>query len=261
MASQQDWETIHPQYNVPMAVVLGESPLTLKFDVRRNGHNAPWTSVSVYQWVNSNYLLWAMLAGISEGNADPSWTEIFESRLRPLWSRVQSAVDQVDGPEVYKVYIRPPSVLSATISCYSNDSLLRIFVIQPVHPFIHSSYVNNSSSVDRIWNLYEFAYQSLSRSSRFLVDLDVMCFPSSESPSPPPPYRSPSVASSVFSMRSSQRGYPPLPSYYSLSPPPPSYSMFVHGTEAQSSNVLIGLLFGFIVFFFYIVGLFLIFDQ
>lgn len=38
MAPQLDWDVIHPQCNVPMAVVLGERPLTLKFGVRRNGY-------------------------------------------------------------------------------------------------------------------------------------------------------------------------------------------------------------------------------
>lgn len=62
-----------------------------------------------------------MLAAISEGDADPSWTEIFESRFRPLWDGLQSALGQVEGPDTFNVYIQPPPVGSAIMSCHSND--------------------------------------------------------------------------------------------------------------------------------------------
>jgi hypothetical protein len=49
-----------------------------------------------------------MLAAISEGEAGPLWTEIFESRLRPLW----------DGSEE-RSEIEPVRLLSH--SCLANE--------------------------------------------------------------------------------------------------------------------------------------------
>jgi hypothetical protein len=89
-----------------------------------------------------------MLAAISEGDAGPSWTEIFESRLRPLWGGFQSALDQVEGPGMFNVYIQPPPVGLAIISCHSNDGSEERFEIKPVRLLTRSYLANEPSSVD-----------------------------------------------------------------------------------------------------------------
>ncbi|KAJ5981232.1 hypothetical protein N7522_013653 [Penicillium canescens] len=97
-----------------------------------------------------------MLAAISEGDAGPSWTEIFESRFGPRWDGIQSALDQVVGPVMFNVYIQPPPAGSAIISCHSNDGSEERFEIEPVRLLTHSSLANEPSSVDGIWEFYEF---------------------------------------------------------------------------------------------------------
>lgn len=79
MSANYNWQAVHPVYGVPISVVQATEQPAIRCDVRQR-HNLPSRSwaVRISTWINTNYFLWSLCAGLAGYRSDEEWTNTFE---------------------------------------------------------------------------------------------------------------------------------------------------------------------------------------
>lgn len=100
----EDWadDSVHTFYKVPMQAVTANPCIAMHCEVHRDD-SAP-TPVSVNRWVNTEYFIWSMAAGLADGGRNAEWSGILEARYRggmDTFAGAGGGDDGVDGEVLF----------------------------------------------------------------------------------------------------------------------------------------------------------------
>ncbi|KAJ5470087.1 hypothetical protein N7530_007444 [Penicillium desertorum] len=175
MAANYNWQTVHPVYGVPLSVVQATEQPVIRCDVRQR-HNLPSRSwaVRISTWINTNYFLWSLCAGLAGYRSDEEWTNTFETHYRKTWDEIQARVQEIDGPYRFGIPIPMPPVVGAVVIHHPETGLAETFTVRPeARP---SYLVPKVTSMSRhaVWGLLRFVTERLSSlPDQFDVVLDM----------------------------------------------------------------------------------------
>lgn len=202
MSSPSDWQRIHPVYGVPIAAEQATEQPSTVFQAVRENQPLSKAPVKVSTWINANYFIWQMAAGLADSGTDQSWTEVFNYCLRPKWEEIQAKVNEIEPRFRFSLFIIPPPLCKAVVTHVrkgvdANKTFKIYGELAPANDLF-----NPKTSLDQngIFGLWQFlAERGQSSSDEF----DVVLTPWS---------------------RPSRTAYPAVPPpYSSVPPPPPSY--------------------------------------
>lgn len=181
MSANYNWQAVHPVYGVPISVVQATEQPAIRCDVRQR-HNLPSRSwaVRISTWVNTNYFLWCLCAGLADYRSDEEWTKTFEAHYRKTWDEIQARVQEIDGPYRFGVPIPMPPVMKAVVIHHPESGPAETF---PVCPEARPPYLVpqlTSISPDAVWGLLRFVTE---RQSAVPDIFDVVLDISSPAPS------------------------------------------------------------------------------
>lgn len=158
MSANYNWQAVHPVYGVPIFVVQATEHPPIRCDVRQR-HNLPSRSwaVRISTWVNTNYFLWSLCAGLAGYRSDEEWTNTFEIHYRKTWDEIQARVQEIDGPYRFGIPIPIPLVMKAVVIHHPESGPAETFTIYPeARPSYLVPQVTRMSS-DAVWGLLRFA--------------------------------------------------------------------------------------------------------
>ncbi|KAJ5602639.1 hypothetical protein N7537_005595 [Penicillium hordei] len=165
----------------PISVVQATEQPTIRCDIRQR-HNLPSRSwaVRISTWVNTNYFLWSLCAGLAGYRSDEEWTNAFETYYRKTWDEIQARVQEMDGPYRFGVSIPMPPVMKAVVIHHPESGPAETFTVSPeARPFYLVPQVTSMSS-DAVWGLLRFVTE---RQSAVPDIFDVVLDISSPAPS------------------------------------------------------------------------------
>ncbi|KAI2716083.1 hypothetical protein DTO012A7_3570 [Penicillium roqueforti] len=81
---------VHRHYNMPMVAVRATPHILMHCNVCRDTTSLLKTSFSIDKWVNAEYFIWEMSAGLADSGVNPQWTEFFEEQYQEQWIQIQS---------------------------------------------------------------------------------------------------------------------------------------------------------------------------
>ncbi|CAG8012181.1 unnamed protein product [Penicillium nalgiovense] len=118
--SREEWvdNEVHRHYNMPMVAVRAEPRVMMHCNVCRDTASVLKTSVSIDKWVNAEYFIWEMSAGLADSGVNPQWTVFFEEQYQEKWMQIQSEFESIsDLPErfLHKVPVPPFQVAEVRI--------------------------------------------------------------------------------------------------------------------------------------------------
>ncbi|CAG8898294.1 unnamed protein product [Penicillium egyptiacum] len=118
--AREEWldNEVHRHYNMPMVAVRAKPRVLMHCNVCRDTASLLKTSVSIDKWVNAEYFIWEMSAGLADSGVNPQWTEFFEEHYQEKWVQIQSEFESVaDLPErfLHKVPVPPLQVAEVRI--------------------------------------------------------------------------------------------------------------------------------------------------
>ncbi|CAI7664144.1 unnamed protein product [Penicillium palitans] len=99
---REEWldNEVHRHYNMPMVVVRAEPHILMHCNVYRDTTSLLKTSACIDKWVNTEYFIWAMSAGLADSGVNPQWTEFFENQYKDKWVQIQNEFESIaDLPE------------------------------------------------------------------------------------------------------------------------------------------------------------------
>ena len=125
---EEQWEDneVHEFYKVPMQAVKANPQILMHTRVHRD--TLPNTAfVSLNTWVNADYFIWEMSAGLADSGRNPAWTRFFESTHQADWQQIQAQfedvadrperfVEEVPVPPFYVAEVRVDTVVVKSIS-------------------------------------------------------------------------------------------------------------------------------------------------
>jgi hypothetical protein len=121
--SREEWmdNEVHRHYNMPMVAVRAEPRVLMHCNVCRDTASVQKTSVSIDKWVNTEYFIWEMSAGLADSGANPQWTELFEEQYQGKWMQIQSEFESIaDLPERFLHKVPVPPFLVAEVRIKTN---------------------------------------------------------------------------------------------------------------------------------------------
>lgn len=206
MKHDSNWQRIHPIYGVPIAAARAIEQPSILCHVLRGSQALPKAPIPISTWINTNYFLWLLCAGLADNGIDKEWTASFENTHRSCWNEIQNRVNEIEGSYRYGLAIPPPPVFEAVITHVSaRNSTSQSFKICSQDCPTHLAPFSASLSQHGLWGFWQF----LSEKQRFASDVfDVVLdtkishspsllqtsrgssWPSVtlSSPAPPPPY-------------------------------------------------------------------------
>ncbi|KAJ5468580.1 hypothetical protein N7475_006332 [Penicillium sp. IBT 31633x] len=120
----EEWsdDEIHEHYNVPMVAVRAKPRVLMHCDVRRDTSSGLHISVSIDKWINTEYFIWEMAAGLADSGINPKWTHFFEEHYKATWVQVQDEFDGIaDLPERFLRKVRAPPFQVAELRIQSDQ--------------------------------------------------------------------------------------------------------------------------------------------
>jgi hypothetical protein len=106
---QWDDDEIHKQYNVPIVAVRAYPRVLMHCEVSRDTASALKISVSIDKWINTEYFIWEMAAGLADSRINPQWTQFFDEHYKAMWEQVQHEFDGIaDLPERFLHTVQAP---------------------------------------------------------------------------------------------------------------------------------------------------------
>ncbi|OQE24847.1 hypothetical protein PENFLA_c009G00275 [Penicillium flavigenum] len=183
MAANYNWQVVHPVYGVPLSVVQATEQPVIRCDVRQR-HNLPSRSwaVRISTWINTNYFLWSLCAGLADYRSDEEWTNTFETHYRNTWDEIQARVQEIDGPYRFGIPIPMPPTLRAVVIHHPETGPAETYTVRPeARP---SYLIPKVTSMPRhaVWGLLRFVTE---RQSSFPDQFDVVLDMSPLAPSNP----------------------------------------------------------------------------
>ncbi|KGO38140.1 hypothetical protein PEX1_073250 [Penicillium expansum] len=79
-------------------------------------HSISRPQIVVSEWINENYLIWTLCAGLTESGLDQDWTSRFNIHYRSQWVHIQKIVQYTQGVQRFLLDIRPPPMLMAVFA-------------------------------------------------------------------------------------------------------------------------------------------------
>ncbi|KGO70832.1 hypothetical protein PEX1_046760 [Penicillium expansum] len=157
MSANYNWQAVHPVYGVPISVVQATEQPAIRCDVRQR-HNLPSRSwaVRISTWINTNYFLWSLCAGLAGYRSDEEWTNTFEIHYRKTWDEIQARVREIDEPYRFGVPIPMPPVIQAVVIHHPESGPAEIFTVRPEARPSHLVPQIISMSPDAVWGLLRF---------------------------------------------------------------------------------------------------------
>ncbi|CAI7642364.1 unnamed protein product [Penicillium bialowiezense] len=203
MSSLSDWERIHPIYGVPVAAEQATTQPSISCRVRREGqHGNEGARVPVSTWINTDYFLWTLCAGLAASETDEQWALEFETKHQASWNEIQARVREVGGSYRFGLRIPAPPVIEVTITPAME-------VCAEGRP-THLAPPATSLSRDGVWTFWKYlAEQECASSYNVSMWAPASSFPPNVNPAAPD---STSAAGAV------------PPPYKRIASPPPPYS-------------------------------------
>ncbi|KAJ5350130.1 hypothetical protein N7541_007857 [Penicillium brevicompactum] len=116
MSTPSDWDRIHPIYGVPVAAEQSTSQPSIICRVIREGQYTEGAQVPVSTWINTDYFLWTLCAGLAASETDEQWTLEFETKYQDCWKEIQARVREVGGSYRFGLRIPAPPVFEVEIT-------------------------------------------------------------------------------------------------------------------------------------------------
>ncbi|KAJ5462834.1 hypothetical protein N7475_007778 [Penicillium sp. IBT 31633x] len=172
MSAKFNWQAVHPISGVPMAVAQATEQPTIRCDVRQ-AHNLPSRSwaVRISTWINTNYFLWSVCAGLANYRSDQQWTDAFNAHYRSTWDEIQARVQEIDGPYRFSIPIPSPPVTHAIVVHHPESGPDETFRIRREPRRTHLNPQPMSLPRDSVWPLLRFVTE---RESSVADDFDVI---------------------------------------------------------------------------------------
>ncbi|KGO76803.1 hypothetical protein PITC_089210 [Penicillium italicum] len=119
--TREEWmdNEVHRHYNMPMIIVRAKPHILMRCNVYRDTTSLLKTSVSINKWINTEYFIWEMSAGLADSGVNPQWTEFFEQQYKQTWVQIQDEFESIaDLPErfLHKVPSPPFQVAEVRIT-------------------------------------------------------------------------------------------------------------------------------------------------
>ncbi|KAJ5512301.1 hypothetical protein N7463_001853 [Penicillium fimorum] len=175
MSANYNWEAVHPVYGVPISVVEATEQPILRCDVRQK-HNLPsrsWT-VRISTWINTNYFLWYLCAGLADYRSDEEWMTTFDTHYRKTWDEIQARVQEINGPYRFGVPIPMPPVAKAVVIHHPESGPAETFTVSPEVRPPHLTPWMTSMPRYAVWGLLRFVTERQSSvPDQFDVVLDM----------------------------------------------------------------------------------------
>ncbi|KAJ5774521.1 hypothetical protein N7457_009417 [Penicillium paradoxum] len=122
-ADNEEWQDnqIHNHYKVPMQAVRAKPRVLMHCDVCRDTTSGLKTSVSIDKWINADYFIWEMAAGLADSGTNPKWTQFFDENYKETWTQVQHEFEGIaDLPERFLHKVQPPPFQVAELRIQSD---------------------------------------------------------------------------------------------------------------------------------------------
>ncbi|KAJ5360702.1 hypothetical protein N7517_009893 [Penicillium concentricum] len=183
MSDNYNWRAVHPVYGVPIAVVEATEQPVIRCDVRQKD-NLPSRSwaVRISTWINTNYFLWSLCAGLADYRSDDEWTNTFDTQYRTTWDEIQARVQEIDGPYKFGIPIPMPPFTKAVVIHHPESGPEETFTVgaeaRPSHLVPRVTRMRR----DAVWGLLRFVTE---RQSPVSDQFDVVLDMSSPQPSRP----------------------------------------------------------------------------
>lgn len=209
MEHDSNWQRIHPIYGVPIAAEQALEQPSIFCHVVRGSKALAKAPVPISTWINTNYFLWLLCAGLADDGIDKDWTSSFESNHRACWNEIQNRVNEIEGSYRFGLAIPPPPVFAAVITHVSaRSSTSQSFKICSQDSPTELAPFSTSLPQHGIWGFWKF----LSEKQQFASDLfDVVLDIKISRPSPSPQISEGSLLPALAS-----------------SPAPPPYTPLAH---------------------------------
>ncbi|KAJ6137760.1 hypothetical protein N7471_004246 [Penicillium samsonianum] len=121
--ASEEWvdNEVHRHYNMPMVVMRAKPRILMHCNVCRDTASLLKTSVSIDKWVNAEYFIWEMSAGLADSGVNPQWTEFFQKQYQEKWAQIQSEFENIaDLPERFLRQIPVPPFQDAEVRIKAN---------------------------------------------------------------------------------------------------------------------------------------------
>ena len=183
MAANYSWQAVHPIYGVPLSVVQATEQPVIRCDVRQR-HNLPSRSwaVRISTWINTNYFLWSLCAGLADYRSDEEWTNTFETHYRKTWEEIQARVQEIEGPYRFGIPIPMPPVVRAVVIHHPETGPTETFTLCPEPRPSYLLPKVTGMSCHAVWGLLRFVTE---RQSSLPDQFDVVLDTSPLAPSGP----------------------------------------------------------------------------
>ncbi|CAG8900157.1 unnamed protein product [Penicillium egyptiacum] len=183
MSANYNWQAVHPLYGVPISVVQATEQPVIRCDVRQR-HTLPSRSwaVRISTWINTDYFLWSLCAGLADYRSDEEWTNTFDTHYRKTWDEIQARVQEIDGQYRFGVPIPMPPVMKAVVIHHSESGPAETFTVRPEARPSHLVPQIASMSRYAVWGLLRFVSE---RQSSMPDQFDVVLDMSRSAPSNP----------------------------------------------------------------------------
>lgn len=120
----EEWsdDEIHEHYNVPMVAIRANPRVLMHCDVRRDTSSGLHIPVSIDKWINTEYFIWEMAAGLADSGINPKWTRFFGENYKETWVQVQDEFDGIaDLPERFLHEVQAPPFQVAELRIQSDQ--------------------------------------------------------------------------------------------------------------------------------------------
>ncbi|KAJ5834392.1 hypothetical protein N7447_000418 [Penicillium robsamsonii] len=122
----EEWadNEVHRHYNMPMVAVRTKPRVLMRCNVCRDNVSLLKVRVSIDKWINAEYFIWEMSAGLADSDVSPQWTEFFEEHYREIWMLVQNEFEDIaDLPERFLHKVPVPPFQAAEVRIKTNEFL------------------------------------------------------------------------------------------------------------------------------------------
>ncbi|CAI7614417.1 unnamed protein product [Penicillium glandicola] len=119
----EEWadNEVHRHYNMPMVAVRAKPRVLMHCNVSRDTTSLLATSVSIDTWVDAEYFIWEMSAGLADSGVNPQWTKFFEEQYRGKWMQIQNEFESIaDLPERFLHKVPAPPFQVAEVRIKTN---------------------------------------------------------------------------------------------------------------------------------------------
>ncbi|KXG45291.1 uncharacterized protein PGRI_042040 [Penicillium griseofulvum] len=128
---REEWadNEVHRHYNMPMVAVRAKPRIQMRCNVYRDNASLLKVNLSIDKWVNTEYFIWEMSAGLANSGVSPQWKELFEEKYKEKWVQIQNEFEGIaDLPErfLHKVPAPPFQVAEVRIKTKKDPCYWRL---------------------------------------------------------------------------------------------------------------------------------------